>query len=275
MRTIAVNTMLTNLTYLVGVDSFVTAETSAAVRSFNRFGRLAWERARWPDMVRFEQKIPDIQVRNVRIGHGGAGYTSAPTVVFTGGGGAGAAATATINADGEVNGVAVTDSGTGYTGKPTVSFTGGSGSGAIATASIIATLDYGSTIGEVLRITENDPYEVGNTRDLAYRVEYTGSTNGKLVLVNRSSTAPVYVLYRAPFADYSEGDSFPYIFSEYATLGAYSDYLATDGQFDKSGVIQAQAEAVLLSELDKLERAQGQTQHTEFITYGTTSQIGI
>ena len=275
MRTIAVNTMLTNLTYLVGVDSFVTAETSAAVRSFNRFGRLAWERARWPDMVRFEQKIPDIQVRNVRIGHGGAGYTSAPTVVFTGGGGTGAAATATINADGEVNGVAVTNSGTGYTGKPTVSFTGGSGSGAIATASVIATLDYGSTIGEVLRITENDPYEVGNTRDLAYRVEYTGSTNGKLVLVNRSSTAPVYVLYRAPFADYSEGDSFPYIFSEYATLGAYSDYLATDGQFDKSGVIQAQAEAVLLSELDKLERAQGQTQHTEFITYGTTSQIGI
>lgn len=267
--------MLTNLTYLVGVDSFVTAETSAAVRSFNRFGRLAWERARWPDMVRFEQKIPDIQVRNVRIGHGGAGYTSAPTVVFTGGGGTGAAATATINADGEVNGVAVTDSGTGYTGKPTVSFTGGGGSGAIATASVIATLDYGSTIGEVLRITENDPYEVGNTRDLAYRVEYTGSTNGKLVLVNRSSTAPVYVLYRAPFADYSEGDSFPYIFSEYATLGAYSDYLATDGQFDKSGVIQAQAEAVLLSELDKLERAQGQTQHTEFITYGTTSQIGI
>lgn len=275
MRTIAVNTMLTNLTYLVGVDSFVTAETSAAVRSFNRFGRLAWERARWPDMVRFEQKIPDIQVRNVRIGHGGAGYTSAPTVVFTGGGGTGAAATATINADGEVNGVAVTNSGTGYTGKPTVSFTGGGGSGAIATASVIATLDYGSTIGEVLRITENDPYEVGNTRDLAYRVEYTGSTNGKLVLVNRSSTAPVYVLYRAPFADYSEGDNFPYIFSEYATLGAYSDYLATDGQFDKSGVIQAQAEAVLLSELDKLERAQGQTQHTEFITYGTTSQIGI
>jgi len=267
--------MLTNLTYLVGVDSFVTAETSAAVRSFNRFGRLAWERARWPDMVRFEQKIPDIQVRNVRIGHGGSGYTSAPTVVFAGGGGTGAAATATINADGEVNGVAVTDSGTGYTGKPTVSFTGGGGSGAIATASVIATLDYGSTIGEVLRITENDPYEVGNTRDLAYRVEYAGTTNGKVVLVNRSSTAPVYVLYRAPFADYGEGDNFPYIFSEYATLGAYSDYLATDGQFDKSGVIQAQAEAVLLGELDKLERAQGQTQHTEFITYGTTSQIGI
>jgi len=275
MRTIPVNTMLTNLTYLVGVDSFVTAETNAAVRSFNRFGRLAWERARWPDMVRFEQKIPDIQVRNVRIGTGGSGYTSAPTIVFAGGGGTGAAATATINADGEVNGAAVTNSGTGYTSPPTISFTGGAGSGAVATATTIATLDYGSTIGEVLRITENDPYETGNTRDLAYRVEYAGTGNGKLVLVDRSSTAPVYVLYRAPFADYSAGDDFPYIFSEYATLGAYSDHLATDGQFDKSGAIQAQAEAVLLSELDKLERAQGQSQHTEFITYGTTSQIGI
>jgi len=275
MRTIPVNTMLTNLTYLVGVDSFVTAETNAAVRSFNRFGRLAWERARWPDMVRFEQKIPDIQVRNVRIGTGGSGYTSAPTIVFAGGGGTGAAATATINADGEVNGAAVTNSGTGYTSPPTISFTGGAGSGAVATATTIATLDYGSTIGEVLRITENDPYETGNTRDLAYRVEYAGTGNGKLVLVDRSSTAPVYVLYRAPFADYSAGDDFPYIFSEYATLGAYSDHLATDGQFEKSGLIQAQAEAVLLSELDKLERAQGQSQHTEFITYGTTSQIGI
>ena len=59
MRTIGVNEMVTNLTHLVGVNSFLTAETSAAIRSFNRFGRLAWERARWPDTIRFEQKIPD------------------------------------------------------------------------------------------------------------------------------------------------------------------------------------------------------------------------
>lgn len=275
MRTIPVNTMLTNLTYLVGVDSFVTAESNAAVRSFNRFGRLAWERARWPDTIRFEQKVPDIQVRNVRIGTGGSSYTSAPTIVFAGGGGTGGAATATINADGEVNGAAVTNSGTGYTSPPTISFTGGAGSGAVATATTIATLDYGSTIGEVLRITENDPYETGNSRDLAYRVEHSSAGNGKLVLVDRSSTAPVYVLFRAPFADYSTGDDFPYVFSEYATLGAYADYLATDGQFDKSGAIQSQAEAILLTELDKLERAQGQQQHVNFITYGTTSKIGI
>ena len=85
MRTVPVNTMLTNLTHLVGVDSFLTAEQNAAVRSFNRFGRLAWERARWPDTIRFEQKIPDIQVRNVNVTVGGSGYTSAPTISFSGG----------------------------------------------------------------------------------------------------------------------------------------------------------------------------------------------
>ena len=39
MRQIAVSTMLTNLVSMVGVDSFLTAESTAAVRSFNRFGK--------------------------------------------------------------------------------------------------------------------------------------------------------------------------------------------------------------------------------------------
>ena len=278
MRTIGVNEMVTNLTHLVGVNSFLTAETSAAIRSFNRFGRLAWERARWPDTIRFEQKIPDIQVRNVNITSGGSGYTGTPTAGFSGGGGSGAAATLTTNADNEVNGAAVTNHGTGYTSAPTVAITGGSGSGATAKATIIAVLEMGNTIGEILRITENDPYETGNVRDLAYRLEFSSTSAsdfGQAVLVDRSSTAPVYVLYRAPFAGYSAGEEFPYIFSEYAVLGAYSDYLATDGQFDKAQVIQAQAEAIILQELDKLERQQGQQQYVNFITYGTTSQIGL
>ena len=82
--------MLTNLKHLIGLDSLLTQEQNAAVRSFNRFGRLAWERTRWPDTIRLEQKTPDLQVRNVSVGNGGTGYTSAPTVSFTGGGGSGA-----------------------------------------------------------------------------------------------------------------------------------------------------------------------------------------
>lgn len=59
----------------------------------------------------------------------GSGYTSAPTVVFTGGAGSGATATATL-VDGEVTAIVITAGGTGYTSAPTISFTGG-GTGTI------------------------------------------------------------------------------------------------------------------------------------------------
>ena len=278
MRTIGVNEMVTNLTLMVGVDSFLTAETNAAIRSFNRYGRLAWERARWPDTIRLEQKIPDIQVRNVNITSGGSGYTGTPSAGFSGGGGTGAAATLTKNSDNEVNGAAITNHGTGYTSAPTVAITGGSGSGATAEATIIAVLELGNTIGEILRVTENDPYETGNCGDLAFRLEFSSTSNsdfGQAVLVNRSSTTPVYVLYRTPFPGYAAGGEFPYVFSEYAVLGAYADNLLSDGQFEKAGPIQAQAESVILQELDKLERQSMQSSNLQFITYGTTSPTGI
>ncbi len=72
-------------------------------------------------------------VTYVEVTARGSGYTSAPTVVFTGGGGTAAAATAVIS-NGKVVSITVTNSGSGYTSVPTVSFTGGSGAGAAATA---------------------------------------------------------------------------------------------------------------------------------------------
>lgn len=70
------------------------------------------------------------------ITNGGSGYTSAPTVSFTGGGGGtGAAATATITG-GKVTGVTITNPGSGYTAIPTVVFTGGGGTGAAATVTV-------------------------------------------------------------------------------------------------------------------------------------------
>ena len=279
MRQVAISTMLTNLQHLVGVDSLLTTEQNAAIRSFNRFGRLAWERTRWPDTIRLEQKTPDLQVRNVTVGNGGSSYTSAPTVSFSGGGGSSAAATATIDSDGKVNGVAVTNQGTGYTSAPTVAFSGGGGSGATATASTMNVLEFGNTIGEVLRVTNNDPYDVGHADEVAFRVEFssTGSSDfGQVTLVDRSSTKPVFVLYRTPFTDYSSGSSdFPYIFSEYAVYGAYGDWLNSDGQTDKAQVAYNQAEALITVELDKLERQQGQQNFIQFVTYGTTIQTSI
>ena len=64
---------------------------------------------------------------------GGTGYTSVPTVQFTGGGGSGMAAIAAV-ANGVVTAVVLTNPGTGYTGLPTLAFSGGGGTGAAATA---------------------------------------------------------------------------------------------------------------------------------------------
>lgn len=58
------------------------------------------------------------------IDEGGAGYSSEPTVVFTGGGGSGATATATLTGD-AVTAITLTNPGTGFTSTPTISFTGG------------------------------------------------------------------------------------------------------------------------------------------------------
>ena len=279
MRQVTISTMLTNLRHLIGLDSLLEQEQSAAIRSFNRFGRLAWERTRWPDTIRLEQKTPDLQVRNVNVGNGGTGYTSAPTVAFSGGGGSGAVATATIDSEGRVNGVAVTNRGTGYTSAPTVSFSGGGGSGATATATTMNVLEFNDTIGEILRVSNNDPYDVGHADEVAFRVEFSSTEvadYGQVTLVDRSSTKPVFVLYRKPFENYtSTSTDFLYIFSEYATYGAYGDFLAADGQTDKAQVAYQQAESLLLVELDKLERQQGQQSFIQFITYGTTIQTSI
>ena len=76
-------------------------------------------------------------VTGVTVTDGGSGYTSAPTVSFSGGGGSGASATATVEG-GVVTGVALTSPGAGYTTAPTVSFAGGGGSSAAATAAVEA-----------------------------------------------------------------------------------------------------------------------------------------
>lgn len=81
----------------------------------------------------YSNSLMEGKVAWVAVSVGGSGYTSAPTVTFTGGGGTGAAATALIN-DGQVVGVIMTNNGSGYTSAPTIGFTGGGGTGATATA---------------------------------------------------------------------------------------------------------------------------------------------
>lgn len=70
------------------------------------------------------------QLREIQIDNGGTGYTSAPTISFTGGGGTGAAATAYIS-NGSIVRIEVTLKGSGYTSEPTITLAGGGGSGAV------------------------------------------------------------------------------------------------------------------------------------------------
>jgi|SRR5579885_1773472 len=75
-------------------------------------------------------------VASVTIANGGTGYTSAPTVTFSGPAlinGVTAQGTATISG-GSVAGVIVTTAGSGYNMPPGITFSGGGGSGARATA---------------------------------------------------------------------------------------------------------------------------------------------
>jgi hypothetical protein len=76
-------------------------------------------------------------VNSVSLGSGGSGYTSAPSVSFSGGGGSGASATASVFV--YVNTVSVTGGGSGYTSAPSVGFTGGGGTGATATSTLSST----------------------------------------------------------------------------------------------------------------------------------------
>ena len=75
-------------------------------------------------------------VTSVTVAAGGSGYTSVPTVTFSGGG-------ATIQATGTVtltsnavSGISITNAGFGYTSVPTVTISGGGGSGATVTANV-------------------------------------------------------------------------------------------------------------------------------------------
>ena len=77
---------------------------------------------------------------SVSVSAGGSGYTSAPTVAFSGGGGSGAAATATILKD-RVGSITVAAAGSGYETAPTVTLSAPPAGGVQATATATLTDD--------------------------------------------------------------------------------------------------------------------------------------
>lgn len=75
-------------------------------------------------------------VESVTIKAGGSGYTSNPTVTFSGGGATEQATGTAVRTGTTITGVTVIDGGSGYETLPTIAFTGGGGSNAQANATL-------------------------------------------------------------------------------------------------------------------------------------------
>ena len=145
---------------LVDATVKVTYQTSASLGSLDN---TLWNPTTWATlMAQWEgwnvapkdlcEPVPNYravtdEVHTITVSAGGTGYSSNPTVVFTGGGGSGATAVA-VRIGTAVAYINITNGGSGYTSAPTISFTGGGGSGATATAQIGGTLSFTApTIG--------------------------------------------------------------------------------------------------------------------------------
>lgn len=131
------------------------------------------------------------RVTYIAVTNGGSGYTSAPTVAFSGGAGSGAAATAIIDTAGAVRYVVMTNYGTGYTSAPTVSFSGGAGTGAAATATIN---DYSDKVFEQLLGADNVGVKIAliGTTSSSKMPYYTGTitlTQGNIAIPANGAVA--------------------------------------------------------------------------------------
>ena len=262
MRKVEYTDVQTKIQRLMGVDTLLTTEQNSILAAVNKYCRMAWERARWPELCRTQQRAVNGRVSSVTINSGGSGYTSAPTVAFS----SGAATAITTVKDEEVNAILVTGGGQNYTEAPTVSFSGGSGTGATATANLSFTLDYEGAspyVGDVFTIYKNDPDKTAYPAELSFRLNENGA-----LMHNKTDATPVFVHFRQRFKDYtSTSTDLPYLFEQYYIQGAFADMMLAEGQHDKANNALMIAEQIIVSELDKLERQQSQEQHSRILTH--------
>jgi hypothetical protein len=114
--------------------------------------------------------IKSARVQGVELVNPGSGYTTAPNIVFIGGGGSGAAAT-TVIGDGVVGIITITNGGSGYISSPNIIFsspgigttaTGYAVVGASGSITQIRILDAGIGYTSIPTITVESPYTFGS-----------------------------------------------------------------------------------------------------------------
>ena len=121
-------------------DGFGTDSATAGYHLEGGLFNISTDNSPWPGLFgTFPKAGTSGYVSNLTLSQQGSGYTTPPSVSFSGGGGAGATATSQITlTGGAITGINVDQAGSGYTEAPTVVLTG-DGTGATATASISLT----------------------------------------------------------------------------------------------------------------------------------------
>ena len=140
-------------------------------------------------------------ILRLEITNGGSGYTSPPTITFSGGGGTGAAATCSIGGTQfSVSTINITDTGFGYASAPMITI-GGPGTGVTATA--IATINANTEIDSIKILNPGIGYTEAPTVSIAgfstigigtyiYNEIVTGETSGTTARIRdfRTTTSP-------------------------------------------------------------------------------------
>tara|TARA_R100001530_G_scaffold91674_1_gene63712 strand:- start:4112 stop:7288 length:3177 start_codon:yes stop_codon:yes gene_type:complete len=172
------------------------------------------------------------QVDSVTITNGGSGYTSAPTVTFSGGSDSStfqAQATATVT-NGVVTAVNITDPGYNYTGTPTIAFSGGGGSNAAATAVVADKRYIGYLYDMEVEFPKLYPTKtVGqstvadvNASLVLHRLNIAfGRVGGYEFELNRTGKDTYNETYSSTPADSYESGDVPYLLEEVKTIPVY------------------------------------------------------
>lgn len=123
---------LASLSNLVGDRTLMSGVHS--VRKISTFGVNDHYKPRIFIAPGFTGSLATDGVQSINVTNRGGDYTSAPQVVFTGGGGGRGAVAVAVVVEGEIDEIIVKKPGFGYTQEPVIQLVGGGGNGAVAEA---------------------------------------------------------------------------------------------------------------------------------------------